>query len=106
MLGKLGEKLEEKYGPSRSLAEEAVAEKFGRERVMGNRGQYNMEQGINLVVMILVVGILTANLLPMVLNELAGVDTTSWGSAESALFGLLGLFFVLAIVLFVIKKAT
>lgn len=64
-----------------------------------------MDKGVDLAVGILVVGLLTAYLLPIALDELNAVDTTSWGNAESELFNLLGLFFVLAILLFVVHKA-
>jgi hypothetical protein len=70
------------------------------------RGQSNMiDKGVNMAVGILVVGLLTAYLLPIAISELVSVDTSSWGNAESSLFDLLPLFFVLAIVLFVVAKA-
>lgn len=70
-----------------------------------NRAASMINKGVNMAVGILVVGLLTAYLLPIAINELVGVDTSSWGNAEAELFGLLPLFFVLAIVLFVVGKA-
>ena len=73
---------------------------------LNNRGQGMMKRGVDMAVGILVVGLLTAYLLPIAISELTGVDTSSWGSAESQLFNLLPIFFVLAILLFVVNKAT
>lgn len=67
--------------------------------------QNNIGDGVMLVVGILIVGLLTAYLAPIFLDELATVDTSSWGAAEAALFGILGLLFILAIVLFVVQWA-
>lgn len=64
-----------------------------------------MTKGVNIAVGILVVGLLTAYLLPIAINEIVAVDTTGWGNAEAQLFVLLPLFFVLAILLFVVHKA-
>lgn len=74
---------------------------FGNTRAQNDM----MQSGVQLAVGILVVALLTAYLLPIALDELAAVDTSSWGDAESALFGILPLFFVLAILLFVVNKA-
>ncbi|MGV9199940.1 MAG: hypothetical protein ACOC4M_14105 [Promethearchaeia archaeon] len=65
-----------------------------------------LDRGIELAVGVLVIGLLTAYLLPIALDELAEVETSDWGSAEAALFGLLPVFFVLAILLWVVNKAT
>lgn len=64
-----------------------------------------INKGVNMAVGVLVVGLLTAYLLPIAIDELVSVDTSTWGNAESSLFDLLPLFFVLAIVLFVVAKA-
>lgn len=70
-----------------------------------NRGASMINKGVNMAVGILVVGLLTAYLLPIAIDEIVGVDTSAWGDAESSLFDLLPLFFVLAIVLFVVNRA-
>ena len=88
----------------RSLAEyqaESLAEPLRED----TRAQGMMNRGIDLAVGVLVVGLLTAYLLPVAIDELVGVDTSSWGGPESSLFDLLPIFFVLAIALFVISKA-
>lgn len=64
-----------------------------------------MKKGVDIAVGLLVVGILTAYLLPIAIDELVGVDTSSWGSAEKQLFDLLPIFFVLGVLLFVIAKS-
>lgn len=64
-----------------------------------------IKQGVGLVVGILIVGIMTAYLAPIFIDELNAVDTSGWGDAEAALFGILGLLFILAILLFVVSWA-
>lgn len=80
----------------------AAISQFG---ISDNRGQGMINKGVNMVVGILVVGLLTAYLLPIAITEIAGVDTSSWGSAEAQLFELLPIFFVIAVVLFVVDRA-
>jgi len=70
-----------------------------------NRGSSFMDDGIDYAVGILVVGLLAAYLLPIAINEITGVDTSAWGSAESQLWGILPIFIVLGIVLFIVRKA-
>lgn len=69
------------------------------------RGSQFMSRGVDIAVGILVVGLLTAYLLPIAIDEIVAVDTTGWGNAEAQLFDLLPLFFVLAILLFIVAKA-
>lgn len=64
-----------------------------------------MQAGIELAVGVLVVGLLTSYLLPVAIDEIVAVDTSSWGSAETSLWDLLPIFFVLAIVLFIVGWA-
>jgi hypothetical protein len=52
------------------------------------------------VVSILVASLMAAYLLPMAINEIAGVDTTGWGSGAAALWELIPVMIVLAIFLF------
>lgn len=77
----------------------------GNNLAKDTRAQSMINRGVNMAVGILVVGLLTAYLLPIAIDELVSVDTSSWGNAEAQLFDLLPLFFVLAIVLFVVAKA-
>lgn len=71
-----------------------------------NRANSFMDRGVEYAVGILVIGLLAAYLLPVAINEIVGVDTSSWGSAEAQLFGLLPIFFVLGILLYIVNKAT
>lgn len=64
-----------------------------------------VEQGVGIVIALVVAGIMAAFVLPVALNELAGVDTTSWSSGASTLFGILDLIFVLVLFLVVIGWA-
>lgn len=91
---------------------EEVVETYGLDetRMSSNftgdtRGSQFMSKGVDIAVGILVVGLLTAYLLPIAIDEIVAVDTTNWGNAEAQLFDLLPLFFVLAIVLFIVAKA-
>jgi len=86
----------------KSARESAAIARYG---IADNRGTGMINTGVNMVVGILVVGLLTAYLLPIAITEIAGVDTSSWGSAEAQLFELLPIFFVIAVVLFVVDKA-
>lgn len=89
-------------------ARETVIEKFGLDESRLNqdtRANTFMSRGVDIAVGILVVGLLTAYLLPIAIDEIVTVDTTSWGNAEAQLFDLLPLFFVLAILLFIVAKA-
>jgi hypothetical protein len=77
------------------------------EFIADGRAQSNfMDRGINLAVGILVIGLLTAYLLPIAISEIVGVDTSSWGSAEAQLFELMPIFFVLGILLYIVNKVT
>lgn len=69
------------------------------------RGENMMQNGVQLAVGILVVGLLTAYLLPIGINEINAVNATGWGTGTESLFFLLPVFFVLAIMLFVVNKA-
>lgn len=102
------EKMEISEEIAREKAQEAIEDNGIIQKLANdNRAQAGgmMDKGVDLAVGVLVVGLLTAYLLPIALDELNAVDTTSWGNAEAELFGLLGLFFVLAILLFVVNKA-
>lgn len=115
-LGEYVDHAADEYAEKMEISEEVARDK-ARETIENNgvikklvnddRAQAGgmMDKGVDLAVGVLVVGLLTAYLLPIALDELNAVDTTSWGNAESELFGLLGLFFVLAILLFVVNKA-
>lgn len=64
-----------------------------------------MNRGVMFIVSLLVVGLLTVYLGPIFLDEYAEVDDEGWGSAEAALWGLIGIFFVIAIVIYFVRLA-
>jgi len=68
-----------------------------------NSGQ--MQGGINLVVTLTVAALVAAFLIPVAIDQLVSVDTTSWGSGASSLWEILDLIVVLAIFLFMIGLA-
>lgn len=91
--------VKETFSRTQTLAEITAKTK------LGVRGQSQVNKGVNLAVTVLVVALMTAYLLPIAINELNAVDTSTWGDAEASLFGILGIFFVLAIVLYVVNMA-
>lgn len=62
-------------------------------------------RAVGLVVGLMVAGIVAAFLLPVAIDEIVGVDTSSWGSGASSLWGILDLILVLAVFLFLIGLA-
>lgn len=64
-----------------------------------------VEQGVGVVVALTVAGIMAAFLLPVAINELVAVDTTSWSSGADSLFGILDLIFIVVVFLTVIGWA-
>jgi len=64
-----------------------------------------MQGGIQLVVTLTVATLVAAFLIPVAIDELVSVDTTSWGSGASSLWEILDLIVVLAIFLFMIGLA-
>lgn len=64
-----------------------------------------MEDGIDMAVQLLVVGLLVAYLLPEAIDAIVNVSTSSWGSAEAGLWDLLPIFIVIGAVLYIIGMA-
>ncbi|WP_396614121.1 hypothetical protein ACH9L7_20380 (plasmid) [Haloferax sp. S1W] len=62
-------------------------------------------QAANVVVSILVASLMAAYLLPMAINEIIGVDTTSWTGGASALWEIIPVMIVLAIFIFFVNMA-
>lgn len=72
---------------------------------MGDNRAQGMTNGINLVVTIVVAALVAAFLIPVAVDQLVNVDTTSWGSGASSLWDILDLIVVLAVFLFMIGFA-
>lgn len=70
-----------------------------------DRGQVSAQRAVSLVVALTVGGLVGAFLLPVAINEIVGVDTSSWGSGASSLWDIMDLVIVLAAFLFFIGVA-
>lgn len=64
-----------------------------------------VDQGVQIVIAVVVTGLLFAFLLPVALDELALVDTSSWSDGAASIFGILDLIFILVGFLVVIGWA-
>lgn len=64
-----------------------------------------IEQGVGLVVALLVGSLMAAFLLPVAISELVSVDTTNWSDGTVALWDILPLLIVLAFFLVVVGWA-
>lgn len=69
------------------------------------RGQASPERAVGLVVSLMVGGLVAAFLLPVAVDEIVGVDTSSWGSGASSLWDIMDLIIILAVFLFFIGLA-
>lgn len=74
---------------------------FGRDR----RAQTGANRAVEVVVGLLVASLMAAYLLPMAINEIAGVDTSSWTNGAGELWALLPVMIVLGIFLFFVNLA-
>lgn len=72
-----------------------------------NRGQMasGADKAVNLVVGLMVGGLVAAFLLPVAIDEIVSVDTSSWGSGASSLWNIMDVIIVLAVFLFFIGIA-
>jgi len=83
-------------------AQTAAMEPFA----MDNRGQVSgASTAVNLVVGLVVGGLMAAFLLPIAIDEIVGVDTSSWTNGAGALWEILPVMVVLAIFLFFVGLA-
>jgi hypothetical protein len=71
-----------------------------RQFVADNRAQNGADKAVNVVVSILVASLMAAYLLPMAINEIANVDTSSWTAGAAELWQLIPVMIVLSIFLF------
>lgn len=62
-------------------------------------------KAVGLVVGLMVGGLVAAFLLPVAIDEIVAVDTSSWGSGASSLWGIMDVIIVLAVFLFFIGIA-
>lgn len=101
------DRIEKNVETGKRLAEEETGEEFDDSLMADTRGQVgtNARQAVGLVVGLMVGGIVAAFLLPVAVDEIVGVDTSSWGSGASSLWDILDLIIVLAVFLFFIGMA-
>lgn len=76
-----------------------------QEIVKDTRGQAAASEGVNVVVGLVVGGLMAAFLLPIAIEEIVGVDTSSWTSGAAELWELLPVMIVLAIFLYFVGLA-
>jgi hypothetical protein len=73
--------------------------------VVGDTRGQSASGGVGLVVTLTVAALVAAFLIPVAIDELVSVDTSSWGSGASSLWEIMDLIVVLAIFLFMIGLA-
>lgn len=74
-------------------------------KALMNDDKAQASRAVQLVVGLTVAGIVAAFLIPVAIDELVSVDTTSWGSGASSLWNIMDLIIVLAVFLFMIGLA-
>lgn len=85
--------------------------KTARERVEQLRTDSRAQSGgaagqaANVVVSIMVASLMAAYLLPMAINEIAGVDTSSWTGGAAELWAIIPVMIVLAMFIFFVNMA-
>lgn len=62
---------------------------------MAKSGKQMTSQAVGVILALVIGGILIGYVLPIGINAILSADTSSWGTAETDLFELLPLFFVL-----------
>lgn len=62
-------------------------------------------EAVNVVVALMVAGIVAAFLLPVAIEEIVNVSTSSWSSGASSLWDIMDLVIVLGVFLFMIQMA-
>lgn len=70
-----------------------------------NRARSEATRAVSLVVGLMVAGLVAAFLLPVAIDEIVAVDTSSWGSGASSIWDILDVIVVLALFLFLIGIA-
>lgn len=86
----------------KGMAEAKTGQSFGED----SRAQSGMaNRAVEIVVGLTVGGLVAAFLLPIAIDEIVAVDTSSWGSGASSLWDILDVIVVLAVFLFFISIA-
>lgn len=74
-------------------------------RSMAQNAKAMSRQAVGIILALVIAGILLGYVLPIGIDAIFAADTSSWGSAETQLYELLPLFFVLVPVVVVIGWA-
>lgn len=89
-----------------AMREWLEAARDGKNRLMSDdRGQSGAREATNVVVGLLVASLMSAYLLPMAINEIVAVDTSSWSTGAGELWALLPVIIVLGIFIFFVGLA-
>jgi uncharacterized membrane protein YgaE (UPF0421/DUF939 family) len=76
-----------------------------RQFMSDNRAQTGAGDAVDVVVGLVVAGLMAAYLLPLAIEEIVNIDTTSWTNGAGELWELLPVMIVLAIFLFFVGLA-
>lgn len=86
----------------RMMAEKRTGESFASNK----RGQSAMaDRAVQVIVALTVGGLVAAFLLPIAIDEIVAVDTSSWGSGAESMWNVLDVIIVLVVFLFFIGLA-
>ncbi len=109
MLRKLIEAMSENIDMAEKQAEAAAIVLFTSLGIPSfadaTRGQAGADDATNLVVGLVVAGLMAAFLLPIAIEEIANVSTSSWSDGAASLWNVLPIMIVLAIFLFFVGLA-
>jgi small-conductance mechanosensitive channel len=87
----------------------SLCKQFGKRKAaefLGDTsGQSSAQGAVSLVVALVVGGLMAAFLLPIAIDEIVAVDTSSWTNGASAMWDILPVMIVLAIFLFFVGVA-
>lgn len=83
----------------------AKSASMGYDFMRDEQAQTGADNAVNLVVALVVGGLMAAFLLPIAIDEIATVDTSSWTSGAAAMWDILPVMIVLAIFLFFVGVA-
>lgn len=71
-----------------------------------SRGAVSANRAVDLVVAVTVGALMAAFLLPIAVDEIESVDTSSWSDGASSIWGVLSILVVLSIFLYFVNVAT
>jgi len=103
---KAAQTAQDKFGGDMTPEMEAIAEQSQNGLTADTRGQTTgASRAVNLVVALVVGGLMAAFLLPIAIDEIANVDTSSWDNGAAALWNIIPVMVVLSVFLFFVGLA-